>query len=380
MKLSQRLTLPFLVASLLAAGSIGRAREKCKNLVSYSGTTWKISGIPLPGEANLKGLDIERKRELLQTAEKLAQIFDGVQYATCGDLNRVEPQNGKGSWGDYAKIVLERSNALLHLAELQSILATLQENQGNTGEGGKKLAAWIASANGDVQKTPPATAAGKPKPSEVQSSLDKVKGDVIGVVSRMETTNPKPTWDMLSEQTRKDIVQQLKDVISLLSLPLNIQVDDLSAGIRMSGGDGFLYRPEGLAVRGQGQLEEGLPKRIPLYYGAAGVAYAEGTDQVVVIPKDGEDVTFRMGKDDPALASQRRARAILVTPEMIRTVTSRWVISIPIKNTKEETIAVLNITSNIERSKDQLNAAYERSQSALLTKAEAIAKLILGKQ
>lgn len=59
------------------------SRDKCKHLITYDATNLSISGLQGPNQINFKIASFQIKKDVLQAAIDIAQMYDMFQYSNC---------------------------------------------------------------------------------------------------------------------------------------------------------------------------------------------------------------------------------------------------------------------------------------------------------
>ncbi len=361
----------FVALCLACIGSSGPLlyAQKCQRFVKYSGRAWNLSA------KNLGPLEFSLGTEAkpIQAASDIVQIFDIYQHFTCQTLRTMT----KGT-PEYNAMANKQWEATKGLTELMVVLAAYGKDPDATKTDLAKLLTTYYAEARDLQQS---TQSRDIKEVNLDKSIKDAQPELLSLLSDVTQLNKSPnvqrTWDLVPKENVEKILAELKAAVNLFAGPLGLEPRQLRASIRMSGGDGYLYRPPGWAVVGDMQETRPSTIRVPLYYGATGVAFTSVRDQIIAIPDKGETVDFRMGDDQ----EEQRVRAILIDPYAMHEVLDKWVISIPIQYGMGEpkVVAVLNITSEKKVEENKLKGAYESQRGPAKRLAQGIGELIAKK-
>jgi hypothetical protein len=113
------------------------SREKCERLISYDGINLSLSGIEGSELINFNIGDFKIKKEILQAACDIAQIYDMYAYRNCQRIHQFEKKSPERS-----TFILEITKNEERLLEFLTIIKIASINPSEKIE--KALADWIA--------------------------------------------------------------------------------------------------------------------------------------------------------------------------------------------------------------------------------------------
>src|SRR5919108_5669088 len=92
-------------------------RDKCKRAISYDGTNISLAGIEGPDEIKFKVASFQIKKDILQPAIDIAQMYDLFQYSNCQKIQQF-PKDSP----ERAQFILEVHRNQERLMEFLAIL------------------------------------------------------------------------------------------------------------------------------------------------------------------------------------------------------------------------------------------------------------------
>jgi hypothetical protein len=339
------------------------AKDKCQTFVKYSERSVDVS---FPTFKAFSLGKLSEKPTPIQVASDMAQLFDFYQYTTCDQLNKLNPKDPK-----YEDTVRERMQATDRLTASIVLLMLLRAADGNPSSATKPsgpsstttkeesdyaefvgqsvLAARVALAASDTQDGKAILKSRNQwrfDQGRIEAALKEVA--LKNNQARNSTSSIRP-WELIPKQKRETIVEHLKEIVWALKGPLNnFDEDKLRTYVWMPAGDGHLQVPDQPTLATHGPYprldHEGI--KIPIGYGFTGVAYEQKREQYGCLPGEGVKVEFTMGLEDGAEETQRRARRVLLEADYISQPTAQWIIAVPLKNSKNEVVAVLSVSSD----------------------------------
>jgi hypothetical protein len=334
------------------------AKDKCQTFVKYSQRSVDIS-FPMFKSFPVK---FGAKPERIQVASDMAQLLDFYQYTKCVQLNRVNQNDPT-----YGDIVQEHAQATERFFTLIALLYAAnskptpsQPDAPSAKDGSDPLDEFISqtvltgraalklASSKDGKKVLDTSKQWQLDQSRIEQALKAAPARNAANAFRPWDASPIRPWESIAKQKREMIMEQLQKIVLALKGPLNnFDQDKLRTYVWMPAGDGHLQVPDEptLATDGSHPRQDRERMKIPIGYGFTGVAYEQKMEQYGCLPRT-EKVEFTMGNEDAAVMSQRRARRVLLEAEYQRQPTAQWVIAVPLKNPKDEVIAVLSISSD----------------------------------
>jgi hypothetical protein len=113
------------------------SKDKCKHVISYDGTNISLSGIEGPDEIKFKIASFQIKKEVLQPAIDIAQMYDLFQYSNCQKIQQFPKDSPERT-----QFILEAHKNEERLLEFLSMLRVALARPSEQLE--KALANWIA--------------------------------------------------------------------------------------------------------------------------------------------------------------------------------------------------------------------------------------------
>jgi hypothetical protein len=111
--------------------------DDCKPLISYSGTNISFSGFEGPSVVNFDIASFNIKREIVQAASDIAQIYDLFRYSNCQKMQQF-PKDSP----ERVMFILEAQKNELRLLEFLSMLRIASSRPSEAIE--QALADWVA--------------------------------------------------------------------------------------------------------------------------------------------------------------------------------------------------------------------------------------------
>ena len=109
----------------------------CKHVIKYDGNNLTLSGLEGPSEINFKIASIQIKKDILQVATDIAQMYDLFQYSNCKKIQAFPKESP-----ERAQFILEVHKNEERLLEFLALLRIAIARPSEQIE--KSLADWIA--------------------------------------------------------------------------------------------------------------------------------------------------------------------------------------------------------------------------------------------
>ena len=113
------------------------SKDECKHVISYDGTNISFSGIEGPEEIKFKVASFQIKKDMLQPAIDIAQMYDLYRYSNCQKIQQF-PKDSP----ERAQFILESTKNEERLLEFLTMLKIAIARPSEYIE--KALADWIA--------------------------------------------------------------------------------------------------------------------------------------------------------------------------------------------------------------------------------------------
>jgi len=170
-------------------------KTDCDPIINYDKKTGKAGGLDILGKFKLASVEIDQK--VLQTAAKMAQVYDMYRISNCKKLKGLK--EGSPDWIIFAN---EHHKNETKLLEFWSLLEALQFDK--SGEVAKLLARWMASNYNNMDKDAPVLPGSGFKAGEVvredtPSEYDDVRisiGEARQSFEYLDQAFSKPTFDI----------------------------------------------------------------------------------------------------------------------------------------------------------------------------------------
>jgi hypothetical protein len=111
--------------------------DKCKHIINFDATTLSLSGLEGPEEVNFKLASFQIKKDVLQAAIDIAQMYDIFQYSNCQQIERF-PKDSPERGAFIIEVHRNQERLMEFLAMLRIALARPSEKIEQA------LADWIA--------------------------------------------------------------------------------------------------------------------------------------------------------------------------------------------------------------------------------------------
>jgi hypothetical protein len=301
--------------------------QRCQNLVHYDRKTASLTfngyGI---GQLSA-GLDAKT----LQVASNLTQIFDQYQRETCDLLNR-----NRNAPNHQENV----QNSLEATARLATLMALLQKDKATDKDIGAVIDSLAKGKELQQKVTDSRT-----KEIPLEANIAAADPEFVEYLTSLRApATGSCTWDLFSEEQKKDIRNKLVTAPALLAQPLNISPNKLGTFLFLPCSDGRLH----VATSYFGVDPPSRRETVKIHenYGFVGIAFATLRTQSGVIPEAGfPGPSFVMGTDTPAAQSQEAARRVLLEPEEMKKINAKWVIAVPLKGQNRKVYGVISFSS-----------------------------------